>query len=181
MCMLLLFMKCLSSWCFVRIPSMLYCNMLMDFCLLMFCCGAGCVGDGGVGAGGVGAGGVGDVGGGAGGVGGGCVSGGGVIGGICGAVFWVCCCAVCKQWLHDQCGVYCDVVLSVVHFRWNHSLQFLQRTDPPEMREDVMGVVHVEHMYVFGPGLVSMSPANSRRRDSIAGFLSPVSEKMGIE
>ena len=43
MCMLLLFMKCLSSWCFVRIPSMLYCNMLMDFCLLMFCCGAGCV------------------------------------------------------------------------------------------------------------------------------------------
>ena len=28
------------------------------------------------------------------------------------------------------------------------------------MREDVMGVVHVGHMYVFGPGLVSMSPAN---------------------
>ena len=53
---------------------------------------------------------------------------------------------MCKQWLHDQCGVYCFVVLSVVHLRWNHSLQVLQRTDPPEEREDVMGVVHVGHM-----------------------------------
>ena len=84
-----------------------------------------------------------------------------------------------RQWLHDQCCVYCLSVFSVVHFRWNHSLEFLQRTDPPEVCEDVIGVVHDGHMYVFGPGFVSISPARSRRRDSVAWLLSPVKEKMG--
>ena len=65
-----------------------------------------------------------------------------------------------------------------MHRKWNHSLHELQCTDPPLAREDVIRELHVGQVNV-GPGLVSMSPASKRRRDSMAGSLNPFREKTG--
>ena len=71
------------------------------------------------------------------------------------------------------------MVLSEVHVKCTHLLQEVHLTEPSVPFLHVTGLVHVGHM-CLGPGLLSMSPANSRRsREMTAGKAFLGVKKMG--